>query len=241
MNRYELHAKDELNRWKRKHFYKTSRRKMFARNIQQKINKKVPEKVHKLITSAIKGMVEATISGTSYMTKIDVTHVQTLEERENFVHERLRFYRKLAVAEGAGTGAGGIFLGIADFPLLLSIKMKFLMECSTIYGFSNKEKQERIFLLYVFQTAFSSDEHKRVMIEKISQWQEINHVLENNDWRKLQQEYRDYIDLIKMFQLLPGFGAIVGAYANNQLLEELGETAINCFRLRILHGNEKTD
>ncbi len=29
--------------------------------------------------------------------------------------------------EGAGTGAGGIFLGLSDFPLLLGIKVKFYM------------------------------------------------------------------------------------------------------------------
>ena len=32
---------------------------------------------------------------------------------------------KIAAAEGAGTGAGGILLGLADFPLLLGIKIKF--------------------------------------------------------------------------------------------------------------------
>jgi hypothetical protein len=54
------------------------------------------------------------------------------------------------------------------------------------------------------------------------------------DWRKFQQEYRDYIDLVKMFQLVPGIGAFVGAYANNNLLKQLGETAMNAYRLRIL-------
>jgi hypothetical protein len=33
---------------------------------------------------------------------------------------------------------------------------------------------------------------------------------------------------------MPGIGAIVGAYANYQLLDKLGETAMNCYRMRIL-------
>jgi hypothetical protein len=41
--------------------------------------------------------------------------------------EKLNFYKKAAAASGAGTGAGGILLGLADFPLLLSLKMKFLI------------------------------------------------------------------------------------------------------------------
>ena len=30
------------------------------------------------------------------------------------------------------------------------------------------------------------------------------------DWRTFQQEYRDYIDLAKLAQMLPGVGAVVG-------------------------------
>ena len=41
------------------------------------------------------------------------------------------------------------------------------------------------------------------------------------DWEKFQTEYRDYIDLAKMLQLVPVIGAPVGAYANYQLLQRL--------------------
>lgn len=54
------------------------------------------------------------------------------------------------------------------------------------------------------------------------------------DWYVFQQEYRDHIDLIKLFQMIPGFGAIVGAYANHNILNTLGETAINAYRMRVL-------
>jgi hypothetical protein len=55
------------------------------------------------------------------------------------------------------------------------------------------------------------------------------------DWQKLQQEYRDAIDFRKMLQLVPGIGAIVGAWANFSLLEELGETAMNAYGIRLLN------
>ena len=54
------------------------------------------------------------------------------------------------------------------------------------------------------------------------------------DWRVFQQEYRDYIDLVKMLQLVPGIGAVVGAYANYNLMDQLAETAMNVYRMRIL-------
>jgi DNA-binding protein YbaB/uncharacterized protein (DUF697 family) len=234
LNNYEIRAKEEVMSWQRKLYRKPSIKKRMAQHVQQKINRKIPEKAHNVITTAIKSMVEATITGSAYMTKVEIENNKSLEEREKYVQERLQFYKKLAAAEGAGTGFGGIILGLADFPLLLSIKMKFLMECSVIYGCNIKDVKERIFLLYVFQVAFSSVEHKRTVINKIENWQEVKGTLEQEDWRKLQQEYRDHIDLIKLLQLVPGFGAIVGAYANHHLLDELGETAINCFRMRKL-------
>ena len=49
-----------------------------------------------------------------------------------------------------------------------------------------------------------------------------------------QQEYRDYIDLAKLLQLLPGIGAFVGAYVNNKLVDKLGEYAMYAYRMRIL-------
>ena len=52
------------------------------------------------------------------------------------------------------------------------------------------------------------------------------------DWRRFQQEYRDYIDLAKLAQLLPVVGAPVGAIVNFRLVEQLGTTARNAYRLR---------
>ena len=35
-----------------------------------------------------------------------------------------------------------------------------------------------------------------------------------------------------MAQLVPVIGAVVGALANYKLVEQLGETAINCYRMQ---------
>ena len=53
------------------------------------------------------------------------------------------------------------------------------------------------------------------------------------DWRPFQQEYRDYIDLAKMAQLVPIIGAPVGFIANYGLVKKLGITAMNAYRMRI--------
>ena len=69
-------------------------------------------------------------------------------------------------------------------------------------------------------------------------WEERSKALPEDinqfDWRNFQQEYRDYIDLAKMAQLVPVIGAPVGILANYQLISKLGETAMNAYRMRLL-------
>ena len=112
--------------------------------------------------------------------------------------------------------------------------MKFLFEAAAIYGFDTDEYEERLFLLHIFLLAFSSEEKRKDALFIIENWEQQKYEIADMDWREFQQEYRDHIDLVKMFQLLPGIGAVVGAFANYKLLDQLGETAMNSYRLRLL-------
>ena len=56
-------------------------------------------------------------------------------------------------------------------------------------------------------------------------------------WRNFQQEYRDYLDIAKMAQLIPVIGAPVGLVVNNSLVKKLGRTAINAYRMRLFNEN----
>ena len=139
---------------------------------------------------------------------------------------------KIAAAEGAGTGAGGILLGLADFPLLLTIKIKFLFDAATLYGFDTSKQEERL-----LSFTFSNLPFQVMITERnMESNRNVGYRKENHmDWEKFQTEYRDYIDLAKMLQLVPVIGAPVGAYANYQLLQRLGEVTMNCYRMRLLN------
>jgi hypothetical protein len=231
---YEKEIRQEALNWKRKQIRRQSIAKRFSKSTQDKLQKLIPNQAHDIITESIRQMVEITINSSEYLPKASYESSEmTMEQKEKLIQEKIVYYKRMAALEGAGTGAGGIFLGLADFPLLLAIKMRFLFEAGAIHGFETKNMQERLFLLFVFQLAFSSlPAHKEQILEIIEDWGE--NPVRDVDWRQWQQNYRDYIDLAKMFQLVPGIGAVVGAYANYHLLDHLGETAIQCFRLRVL-------
>ncbi len=230
MNEYEKNAIQDMWKWRIKITQKQTAFKRIANVTQTKMNTFIPEKVHTVITEAIKKMTETVLTGSKFLTKHeDVRHL-SLEQQETLVKEQIISYRKVATLEGAGTGAGGIVVGLADFPLLLSIKIKFLFHVAALYGHNVQNYSERLFILYVFQLAYSDEKQRKNILPIIETWDKTEHP--EIDWQTFQQQYRDHIDLVKMLQLVPWIGAAVGAYANYQLLDHLGETAMNCYRLR---------
>lgn len=233
MDDYNFAVYEEVEAWKRRITKRSGVFQRLSKKAQGKVNEFIPEKVHQAVTESIKAMVKATLYGSKLTTRKNENH-GTLAARDAAARKKIAVFQKTAAVEGAGTGAGGLLLGLADFPLLLSIKMKFLFEIAAIYGFDTKEYTERLFILHVFQLAFASDETRYQTLDIIENWEEKKRTLKDMDWRQFQQEYRDYIDFSKLLQFVPGIGALAGAYANHQLLKQLGETAMNAYRLRVL-------
>ena len=236
---YEDRALRELNDWKWKMKKKPSFIDNATKGVQSKFNSMLPNQYHEIITSSIKNLTKAVLYGSQYTTKPPINNI-SLQEREGLVRGKTKFYTATAVIEGAATGAGGFVLGLTDFPLLLSIKMKFLYDVAIIYGFDVNEYRERLYILHIFQLAFSSKRNVNKVFEKMNRWEEYTHSLPNDindfDWKSFQQEYRDYIDLAKLFQMVPGIGAVVGSFVNNNLMKKLSQTAIQAYRMRILNN-----
>lgn len=231
---YEETVLKEAKRWEKSLSKRSSLLQRSSKQLQKKINKKIPERVHHVVTESIRKMIELALTSSDYIDTVEISPEASFREREEMVHKRLKKYKRTAAIEGAGTGAGGLWLGMADFPLLLSLKMKFLFDVGQIYGFEVRDYRERMYILHVFMLAFSSDANQKEVARILANWEEEKEKWQEVDWKTLQLEYRDTIDFAKMLQLLPGVGAIVGAVANTRLLEQLGETAMNCYRLRLL-------
>ncbi|WP_432711883.1 EcsC family protein [Pedobacter sp.] len=238
MTPYEEMAYLELLTWQFKMQKKPSLTNRLAKGIQNRINNVIPEKVHHVLTVTIEKMVKAVLFGAKYTTSTKLAEDASFLLRESYIKQQITFYQKTASVEGAITGAGGILLGFAEFPVLIGIKMKLLFNIASLYGYNVKDYRERLFILYIFQLAYSSQQRRNEIFNVLQHWDRYMANLpvqaDEFDWRTFQQEYRDYIDLAKLAQLIPLIGAAVGAIANYHLLAQLGETAINCYRMRIL-------
>jgi len=237
MNYYNDKALYELQNWKIKMRKKPSIIDRASKGVQNKFNNILPDAYHNIITSSIKSLTKAVLLGSKYITKPPIKNLPLID-RELLVKEKTKVYKTTAIIEGAATGAGGIVLGLTDLPLLLSIKIKFLYDVASVYGFDVMDYKERLYILNIFQLAFSSKSNVNKVFEKMEKWDEYSASLPNDinsfDWKSFQQEYRDYIDLAKLLQMIPGVGAVVGSYVNNKLMKKLSETAIQSYRMRIL-------
>lgn len=235
MHMYEDNAIVELRSWQDKMQRHPSLVNKLAKGLQHKINRIIPKRVHKAFTVAIKQMVRSMLFGAEYTTKSPLADA-SLQERERLVQKRINFYEKVAATEGGITGTGGFLMAMADFPALLGIKMKLLYEIAALYGHDVKDYRERLYLLRIFQLAFSSQQQRNIVYQQIKNWDQQRQGLPTDihsfDWLTFQLEYRDYIDLAKLAQMIPGIGAVVGLAVNYRLIKHLGKTAMNAYRMR---------
>lgn len=237
MEIYEKQVYDELKTWKQSIHEDPSLFGTMAKSVQTGINNVIPERIHKIMTDAIRQMTKSVIFG-AYLTTQKKNKIELLPGIEEKVKEKIDIFSKTAAAEGGVTGYGGILMGLADLPLWLSIKIKMLFEIGNLYGYDLSDYKERIYLLQIFQLTFSRHQERKKIFDRIKKWDKEKEKLPENindfDWRTFQIEYRDYLDLAKLLQLIPGFGAIVGIYINHKLTRRLGHFAMNAYRMRLL-------
>ncbi|RYG24445.1 MAG: EcsC family protein [Chitinophagaceae bacterium] len=226
----------ELRIWQREMLQQPGYFNGVAHKLQTKINSLIPEKIHEGITAVIRQMIRGVLFGAEF-TSTPSFHTD-LAAMEATALDKINFYRKTAAVEGGITGAGGILLGLADFPILIGIKIKLLFELASAYGYEVTNYKERLYILHIFQLAFCSDQQRKSCYLQMQNWDEVVKTLPADikefNWRIFQQEYRDYIDLAKMAQLIPVIGAPVGVIVNNRLIKKLGKTAMMSYRMRMI-------
>ena len=134
MTAYEEQAYSLLNDWRKGMQKKPSLVNRMTKGLQDKINSVIPEKVHTAITFTIEKMVKAVLFGAKYTTNEQLPAGASLELQESYIRRQISIYQKTATVEGAVTGAGGILLGLADFPLLIGFSAYVLQPATAQRG-----------------------------------------------------------------------------------------------------------
>lgn len=230
----ELRA--EIDAWRTRQLRQPGLWDKATRGTQDRINRLIPERVHQAVTAAVEAMTKGIMTGSDVLKAKQAT-VGGLAAREIQARKVISRYRTTASVEGGVAGAGGLLLAAADFPALMAIKVRMLSEIVAAYGWGGGSARERLFLLHIFHLAFASARRRPEALAELEAWIANGGApgdLRTYDWRRFQIEYRDYIDLAKLAQMIPLVGAPIGAVVNWRLTDRLGETAIMACRLRWL-------
>lgn len=232
---YEAIAQKELKAWLERQHQSPSILNRMTSGTQRSINKIIPDKIHQAITFAIEKIVRGVLFGNQFIAPKPLPQA-ALRYKEFKARKSIRTYTRTASVEGAITGAGGILMGFADLPAFLAIKMKMLFNIAAAFGHDTKDLRERLFVLYIFKLSFSTQKTRNETIGILENWSSFSQTLPEDlddfDWRQFQLEYRDFMDLAKLAQMIPVIGAGVGAIANYKLSQMLGKNAILAYRLR---------
>ena len=244
MTSYEQRIMAEIAAWERKLLAPPGLLQKASKSFSMQINQWMPAKLQQTITATVKTIVRTALFGVEFTPKRDVLAGASLEQRDKLAAELVSTYQKVAAAEGAGTGSGGLLLAAVDFPALIAIQMRLLFELAHVYGCSTRDFDERIYILQLFQLNYASERQRAELYKTLKdwshtrlQWQSEREYVSSMDWDQFQTDYRDSLDFRKMLQLLPGIGAVVGAWANYGILQEIGETAMNGYRVRHLNSS----
>ncbi|MBO8173080.1 MAG: EcsC family protein [Bacillaceae bacterium] len=240
LSHYEQHIYQKLIRWEREQTEGSpGLLNRWSMKWQKKIDSLVPDVIHQKLSRALEGAVKALVNGVSLIKKrgVRLNRSLLLEEKDRQAKKVIERYKKWAMGEGAGTGMGGFVLSAVDFPALIGIKFKMLQELSAVYGYDLEEKKERLFVIKVFQLAYAGEENRRNIYRELKNWHRVGlkqqKTLESMmDWRSFYEEYRGSLEWRKLLQVIPGMGAVVGAIANRSIVDDLGETALQVYRLR---------
>ncbi len=232
---YEQFAFREMKAWQKTILRKPSLANRIAVFSQQRWNRIIPEKVHRGVTMVMEKMVKGVLFAARYST-FKTKNQRSFAEKETRADQLISRYQHTASVEGAVAGSGGFLLGLAELPVLIGLKMKMLFDLANVYGYDVSDYRERLYILHIFQLTFSSQAGRQQVYERMANWHDYARSLpvdsDDFDWRCFQQEYRDYIDLAKMLQLIPYLGAVVGFVVNKRLLRQLGHFAKNSYRMR---------
>lgn len=153
---------------------------------------------------------------------IDIGHLDDLAN--SVIHSGMR----LAAAEGAGLGIGGIMTIVPDLSILAGITLRTLQKLSLLYGFEFNTEDETADLWIAAASAAGVD-ISRELLEKEVVYRFVPRVIR----RIAVQASKEFVEKWSG-RVIPIASSVIGAGLNYYFVRAWGERAKNHFRQRHL-------
>jgi len=158
---------------------------------------------------------------------VELSHLDDLANR--VIHSGM----KLAAAEGAGLGIGGIMTILPDLSILAGITLRTLQKLSLLYGFEFNTEEETAELWIAAASAAGVDISRELLEKEV-----VNRFVPKVIQRIAVQASKDVVEKWSG-RLIPIASSVIGAGLNYYFVRAWGERAKNHFRQRHLEVRDK--
>lgn len=163
-----------------------------------------------------------------------------LEECDRMARQVGLAAQALATAEGAATGAGGVWTTLLDIPLLFGLALRTIRKIGHCYGYTLDDRRGRARVLATLVTALSGSlDVRRERLRRLRELEEM--VVDEAEEETLVQEVVSFVFQLEAFEEVPGIGAISGAVLNVAEMHRVDVTARRIFQECWLRDNGKID
>lgn len=151
---------------------------------------------------------------------VNMAHLDYIAE------QTIRGSMKIAAAEGAGLGMGGMFTIIPDLGILAAITIRMIQKLSLIYGFSYNTEQEEA-ELWVAAASAAGVDISRELVEK----QVVSKFIPKVIQRIAASASAEFVEKWTA-RLIPIVSSVIGAGLNYYFMRVWGQRAVQHFRQR---------
>ncbi len=151
-----------------------------------------------------------------------------LHHLDRIAEETIRASMKMAAAEGAGLGLGGVFTIVPDLGILAAITMRMIQKLSLLYGFAYNTEEEEAELWMAAASAAGVDISREVLEKRV-----VSRVVP----RMIQSiAAKASTEIAEKWagRLIPVVSGAIGAGLNYYFVRVWGERALSHFRQRHL-------
>jgi uncharacterized protein (DUF697 family) len=158
-----------------------------------------------------------------------------LHTLDHIAEDTIRASMKMAAAEGAGLGMGGMFTILPDLGILSAITMRMIQKLSLVYGFPYNTEQEEAEIWVAAATAAGVDIGREI-IEKQMVSKFVPRVIQRIAARTSAEIAEKWVG-----RLIPVVSGVIGAGLNYYFVRVWGERALGHFRQRHLAARQQRE